>query len=184
MNMLDTITRDRLAPNVMRASMEAASFQAPLFAGEWGIRPDSPGSAPYVGFMYDLFDEVAASSTVWVWKESSQGAWGFFDHDAATGAFTERPAVFAAHTRPYAEVIAGTPMGATYDAAARTYELTFAGRGDRAPHVLRIPRALWPSFTVTCDGAPISDAARDATTDRVEVLCAGAGMHTLTVTGR
>jgi endoglycosylceramidase len=179
-NELATITRARLQPNVMRAVSEAASYQAPLFAGEWGVTPSSPGSSAYVGFMYDLFDSVAASSTVWLWKEESQGGWGFYDVDAS-GQFTERPAVFAAHTRPWAEVIAGTPMGATYDATTQTYTLTYVGRNDLAPNVLRVPASMYPSFVLRCDGATRT-ATRDAMTSRVEVVCAGAGMHVVTLT--
>lgn len=179
-NELATVTRARLEPNVMRAVTEAAAFQAPLFAGEWGIRPDSPGSAPYVGILYDLFDEHAASSTVWVWKESSQGAWGFFDFDATSGTFTERPAVFAAHTRVWAEVIAGTPVDAHYDGATHALDLTYVGRTDDAPSVIRVPSVLVPSFRVTCDGAAVTGATRDAD-DRVEVVCPGPGMHVVRI---
>ena len=172
---LDTIMRARLEPNVMHAITEAAAFQAPLFAGEWGVRPDSPGSAPYVGIMYDLFDEAAASSTVWVWKESSQGAWGFFDFDAASGVFSERAAVFAAHTRVWAEVIAGEPTTAHYDASAGTFELTFEGRTDDAPHVIRVPAALGSVTSATCDGAAVTASGNGP----VEIVCAGSGTHTL-----
>jgi len=180
MNELATITRARLEPNVMHAVSEAASYQAPLFAGEWGVTPSSPGSSAYVGFMYDLFDGIAASSTVWLWKEESQGGWGFYDVDAS-GRFTERPAVFTAHTRPWAEVIAGTPMGATYDATTHTYTLTYVGRGDLAPSVLRVPTDPYPSFAVRCDGA-VLNATRDPSNARVEVVCAGDGMHVVTLT--
>ena len=176
---LDTVTRARLEPNVTRAVAEAAAFGAPLFAGEWGIRPDSAGSAPYVGIMYDLFDEHAASSTVWVWKESSQGAWGFFDYDAPAGTFRTRPAVVDAHLRIWAEIIAGEPMGATYDIATHVFELTYGGRGDDAPSVLRVPMLLGP-FRVTCDGAAVADATRDAV-GRVEVVCPGPGTHVVRV---
>ena len=174
-NELDTITRARLEPNVMRAITEAAAFQAPLFAGEWGVGPDSPGSAPYVGIMYDLFDEAAASSTVWVWKESSQGAWGFFDFDATAGTFTERAAVLGAHTRVRAEVIAGEPTMAHYDTGAGSFELIFEGRTDDAPHVIRVPAALGSVTSATCDGAPVTASG----SGRVEVVCAGSGLHTL-----
>ncbi|MFO0684368.1 MAG: cellulase family glycosylhydrolase [Sandaracinus sp.] len=178
---LDTVTRARLEPNVTRARAEAEAFEVPLFAGEWGVRPDSPGSAPYVGFLYDLFDEASASSTVWLWKESSQGGWGFYDYDAATDAFTERPEVFDAHTRVWAEVIAGEPTTAHYDREAHALTLSFEGRGDLAPHVIRVPTSF-ASFTASCDGAPIAEATREATTGRVEAICAGPGTHTLVVT--
>jgi hypothetical protein len=129
--------------------------------------------------MYDLFDEASASSTVWVLKESSQGAWGFFDFDATSGAFAERPAVFGAHTRIWAEVIAGEPMRGHYDASALAFDLDFEGRGDVAPHVIRVPAALGTNVQASCDGASVT-SNRDAI-GRVSVVCAGTGMHTLHV---
>lgn len=182
---LDTITRTRLEPNVTRAVREAASFHAPLFAGEWGIRPDSPGSANYVRFMYELLDEHFASGTVWVWKESSQGSWGFFDYDTRTSTFTERASVVAAHARVYAETIAGEPLHMSYVPEAHRFELTYTGRTDAAPSIIHLPESpSFPAtFDVSCDGRMLTGISANAE-GNIEVLCPGPFEHTVVVTGR
>jgi endoglycosylceramidase len=181
---LDTVTQERLRPNVERALMEAARFEVPIFVGEWGIRPDSPGSAGYVRFMHELFDEQFVSATVWLWKENSQGSWGFHEYDEATGTFTERDAVVRAHARVYAEAIAGEPISMRYDLAAKRFELRYEGRRDDAPSAIYVPAPehFAATFRALCDGRAIEPApARDASTGRVEIVCAGRGEHTVVI---
>ena len=183
---LDTITRERLGPNVERAAREAARFEVPMFVGEWGIRPDSPGSADYVRFMHELMDEHFASGAVWLWKEDSQGSWGFYDFDEVAGEWVEREQTRRAHARVRAEAIAGEPIAMTYDAAALSFELRYQGRSDTAPNVIYIPEAsdFAPSFEVRCDGVPLEvQPTRDPGTGQVEVLCAGPGERSVTITG-
>lgn len=184
---LDRITKERLRPNIERAMMEAARFDVPIFVGEWGIRPDSPGSPLYVRYMHELMDEHFASATVWLWKENSQGSWGFHDYDEASGVFTERAAVVAAHARVYAEAIAGEPISMAYDRDALRFELRYQGRADDAPSVVYVPAAehFAPAFSVRCDGVEIAPApARDARTGRVEIVCAGPGERTVVLEAR
>ncbi|UJR78297.1 cellulase family glycosylhydrolase [Sandaracinus amylolyticus] len=181
-NELDTVTLERLRPNVERGLMEASLFGVPMFVGEWGIRPDSPGSDDYVRFMHELFDETFTSATVWLWKENSQGSWGFHDYDPEGGAFTERDAVVRAHARVYAEAVAGEPMSMRYDLDARRFELVYEGRADDAPSVVYVPDASYfaSSFAVRCDGRAIEPTpARDAATGRVEIVCGGPGRRTV-----
>ena len=182
-NELDTVTRARLEPNFTRAAREAASFQAPLFAGEWGIRPNSPGSANYVRFMYELLDEQFASGAVWVWKENSQDSWGFFDY--AMGTFTERASVVAAHARVYAETIAGEPIRMAYVPEANRFELMYTGRVDAAPNLIHIPESPYfpATFEVSCDGRTLTGITANAERN-IEVLCPGPFEHTVVVTGR
>lgn len=193
MGELDRVTPDLLAPNFDRMLDERAAWHVPLFVGEWGIRPDSPGTADYVAFTYDLFDAASASSTVWVWKEASQGSWGFYaceEGDDTFASCTERPEQFDVHARPYAERIAGTPAPRTdadpagaahYDRASRTFEVRFAGRTDDAPHVIRLPASYPAVLEVRCDGRALPPPARDGRTGRIEVVCAGPGPHVLAV---
>jgi endoglycosylceramidase len=193
MGELDRVTPEILAPNFDRMLAERAAWHVPLFVGEWGIRPDSPGTADYIAFTYDLFDAASTSSAVWLWKEASQGSWGFYGCDEADETFAsceERPEQFAAHARIYAERIAGTPLPRTeadpagaahYDRARRRYELRFEGRSDDAPHVLRIPADYPAAFEVRCDGALLEEVAREPRTGRIEVVCAGPGRHLLAV---
>lgn len=176
---LEALSREDLEPNVVRASLEAERFGVPMLVGEWGIGPDAPNMALFVRTMHDLFDERFASATVWLWKEESQGRWGFFDQEA-DGSWTERPHVVEAHARIYAERIAGEPSSMRYDAGARRFELAYEGRSDEAPHVIYVPPSIGDAFVARCDGGAIEPPpARDAATGRVEIVCAGPGAHLL-----
>jgi endoglycosylceramidase len=180
---LEQLRREDLEPNVRRATLEAERWNVPMLVGEWGIGPDAPNMDLFVRTMHDLFDERFASATVWLWKEQSQGSWGFFALEE-DGSWTERPHVIAAHARVYAERIAGEPVRMHYDASTRRFELRVMGRTDAAPHVLYVPAPpnYGERFTVRCDGRVLDPApARDAATGRVEVVCGGAGEHIVTV---
>lgn len=182
-NELARVDRARLAPNVEAASAEAASFGSPLFVGEWGIGPTATRMGDYAALTYDLFDEHLASAAVWLWKEDSQGSWGFFDHDGQT--WIERDAVRRAHARVYAERIAGDPVSMRFDASSGTFELRVRGRAEGVPHVVYVPAPpdYAGTFVVSCDGAPISPAPRrDPATGRIAVVCNGEGEHALVVT--
>ena len=188
---LDAVTPELLAPNFVRMIAEARGWHTPLFVGEWGIRPDSPGTASYLAYTYDLFDASATSATVWVWKEASQGSWGFYgceEGDATFESCVERPEQVAAHARVYAERIAGEPVrsseidpegAAHYDPASSTFTLRFEGRSDDAPHVLQLPSGYPEPVAVSCDGTPLDPAPLRDPLGRVSVVCAGPGRHTL-----
>ncbi len=180
---LERLTPADLEPNVRRGALEAERWDVPMLVGEWGIGPDAPNMDLFVRTMHDLFDERFASATVWLWKEQSQGSWGFFDLQA-DGSWTERPHVIAAHARVYPERIAGEPLRMHYDAVSRRFELRFMGRTDAAPHVFHVPAPpnYGATFTVRCDGRPLDPApTRDASTGRIEVVCGGAGEHVVVV---
>jgi len=184
---LEQLTPDELAPNMAAAVDEAASWQTPLFVGEWGVSPHMPNADLYVQYMYDLFDGQFAHSTVWLWKENSQGNWGFFDHDEATGAWQERPSVVAAHARVYATAIAGEPESMRYDADDKTFDLRYAGRDDGVASLLYVPSPPdYPAaFDVSCDGVIVADAGdRDPTSGLVSVVCDGAGSRHIEVRQR
>lgn len=175
---LETLERADLEPNVLDARREAARWDVPMLVGEWGIGPNAPNMPRYVQLMHELFDETFASATVWLWKEDSQGRWGFFEAEE-DGTWSERPDVVAAHVRVYAERIAGEPIRMRYDAATRRFELAVEGRRDEAPNVLYVPEGYGP-FTLRCDDAVVH-GERDPRTGRVEVVCAGSGQRLVTL---
>lgn len=176
----ESLTREDLEPNVTRAAREAASWDVPMLVGEWGVGPDRPNMELYVETMHELFDEHLASATVWLWKEESQGSWGFFDHHE-DGTWSEREHVIAAHARVFAERIAGEPASMRYEPSTQRFELVYEGRTDAAPHVIYVPESYPAALVARCDGSIVEAAPRDASTGRIEILCGGAGMHTLVV---
>lgn len=178
---LATLTKDRLRPNFVAAAAEAAGWQTPMFIGEWGIGPDMTNAENYTRWMYELLDENFWSSANWVWKENSQGEWGFFEFDEANDAWTPRPQVQSWHTRAYAVAVGGTPTAMSYDPDALRFELRYEGRADAAPSSVYVPTAFGEVTEVDCDGTA-TPVERDATTGRIEVSCGGEGDHTLAIT--
>lgn len=70
------------------------------------------------------------------------------------------------------------------DADTLAFELTVNGRGDEAPHVLYLPES-YPAFRARCGDREVTPTPeREARTGRVEVICAGPGERTLTVSSR
>lgn len=180
---LETLSEDDLRPNVQAAVAEAASWETPLFVGEWGIDPDATNSALYVELMYGLFDANLLHSTVWLWKEDSQGMWGLFDYDEASDTWTLRTDIAALHSRPYAMAIAGEPESMHYDLATQVLELRFTVGADAAtdtPTVVFVPEQFPESLSVRCDDTEVATVAdRDPERGTIEVVCNGEGAHVI-----
>jgi len=162
------------------AADEARRWGTPLFIGEFGYDPAGIRAADYYRMQLDLQDEVGASSAVCIWKEDSQGSWGFHDFEGVgeDGAWAPREAMVALFDRGFPERIAGWPHGwswtdgASEPAADDRLVLTYDGDDAiTAPTVLRLPEGDW---AITCDGAEASVTVRDG---RHEVACVGGGTH-------
>ncbi len=177
-NHLSMITIDDLRGSVDNASAEAASWHTPLFIGEYGLGPQSASFAQWMNAELDLQDEYFASSAFWVWKEDSQASWGLFDHDAMTGAWTERAAAVDVISRPHAQRIAGTPTKLAWDRAANTFTIAYDHAVD-APNLVYVPSRLVVS-AVTCDGAAVTPPASGGW---LSIACGAAGSaHTVILT--
>lgn len=177
------MTKETLRPSNESARAEADSWAAPLVVGEYGYDPKGIQADSYLRWQVELQDEYQASGFLWVWKEESQDSWGLFDHDDATGAWTERDLVRKAISRVVPEAVAGWPGRFGMDGALR-FEMSFtADPTVTARHRLFVPGPddYAASFEVTCDGAPV-DAPRDPATGIIEVECGGDDQdHTLVV---
>lgn len=181
-----SFTRHTLDGSHANAVREATAWGSALFVGEWGYDPSGTRAEDYYATQVDLFDEHGESWAYWVWKEQSQGSWGLHSFDAATGAWTERPMVRRALSRPRAERVAGWPRFMRYDPVARRFELRFDGDPAlTAPTELYVPEPadFASSFALSCDGVAV-DAPREASTGLVAVSCPGAGSHTLVLEAR
>lgn len=182
----EAMTRETLEPSNTAAREEADSWAAPLVITEFGYDPKGTRMEDYFAYQTSLQDQVMASSFYWLWKEQSQGSWGLFDWDEASGTWSERDAVRKAFARVTVEAVAGWPTRFGYDRDAKRFTLEFTGDpAASGPNVLYVPAAedFAPSFTVTCDGASVSPL-RDAASGRVEVPCGGAGAHVVVLAGQ
>jgi len=174
----ENATADQLEASVAAARAEATAFDTPLWIGEFGAGPTNDAShARWTQTQMQLHDRYFASNAYWVWKESSQASWGLYDHDASTGAWTERPHVALWLSRIHVARIAGTPKSLESSVAGDHVELSLSSASD-APHSIYIPERFAATAVATCDGQVIT-APRDAATGLVELACTG----TLVVSG-
>lgn len=172
------MTRETLRPSNENAALEAEAWGTPLVVGEFGFSPKSPRFADYVAYQSELQDELRASSFFWLWKEDSQGAWGFFDRK--DGTWAERPDVVAAMTRMRLERVAGRLERVAYDKSSETLTFSFFGiegaSGERLRSRVSTGR-LRGELSVTCDGKGLAAEG----TGPIAIPCGGPGRHEVIV---
>jgi endoglycosylceramidase len=165
-----------VANSIAGARDEADGWKTPLVITEYGINADNPKAKEYVGHLLDDADAQLASTTMWLWKEQSQGEWGLYTHNA-DGSWSPRPVMFDAISRPYAQAIGGNPTALTWDGTTLT--IAFNGRADvPSEHDIFWNRG---APTIRCDGATTTAKSSDSVSSRFTVACgSGHGAHTLT----
>jgi endoglycosylceramidase len=170
----ESATFEDLEASVRAAREEASAFGTPLFVGEYGVAPvDAEANNRWMRSQAQLHDRYYASSAFWLWKEQSQGRWGVFDVDDATGVWTERPLVVGWLSRVRVARIAGTPATLESSAAGDAVRLELQpGSALDVPHVVYIPERFATATSVRCDGAEII-APRDPVMGTLEISCTG-----------
>lgn len=169
------MTKETLRASNENARAEADAWEAPLVIGEFGFSPTSPAFTDYITWQSELQDEHRASSFLWVWKETSQGSWGVYDHVGAT--WVERPVVVDALTRIRLERVAGRLGRVGYDRAQRRLTFTFEGGASAGRSVVSTGR-LAGTVDVKCDGRGVAAEG----TGPLAIVCGGPGSHEVTVT--
>ena len=96
---------------------------------------------------YDAAGAAAAGNMVWSYDASAN--YGLLNADG-----TEKTSLLDVVVRPYPERVAGDPVSYAFDAATRTFTLTYhANPGTAAPTVLSIAPRVYPNgYTVDCGG--------------------------------
>lgn len=181
---LATLEKSRLEQNFSNAERERASWQTPMLIGEWGIGPTADNADNYTRWMYEYFDSYGWSAATWLWKENSQGRWGFYDYDDANDTWTPRPTVQGWHARPWARAIGGRRQAMSWNPDTGIFELRFDGRADGAPSEI-----VWPgvagSVEVFCDEVSVETREiADGPAQILELSCGRDGSHTLRVERR
>jgi endoglycosylceramidase len=165
-------TFEDLENSVRAARTESDAWHTPLFIGEFGAGPtDDPAHARWMQTQMQLHDHYFASDAYWLWKEDSQASWGLFDHDAATGTWTERPLVVEWVSRIHVARIAGTPASLESSPSGDRIELELASSID-APNIVYIPERFATTAVARCDGT-VLEAARDDATGLISLPCRG-----------
>jgi len=135
---------------------EADSWGAALHVDEWGANPVSPGSDVYIQAVQELAEEVHAGQAFWLWKENSQGFWGFFDFDAQTGSWSERPGAARTVGKPYVMAMPGQWLEHSFDTDTRLLQAHFQAAGGEAAPLLFLPPSWYPDgVRVTLNGAVV-----------------------------
>jgi endoglycosylceramidase len=166
-----SLKKDDLLRSNDNALEEARSWQTPLMITEWGYNPEGVKASEYVAWQSEIQESMHASSFYWVWKENSQGSWGFFTYDAGSQQWKERPVLVKNMARVRMMALAGWPLSQSFDRKTGVYQAKF--RADptvTANHRLGIAKILGTTSKVTCDGVPQSIPQADAY-GNLELVC-------------
>jgi endoglycosylceramidase len=132
--------------NIAALAAEAQMLGAALWLGEYGDTDTDPQIAAYMGATCAATGAVAAGSTYW---DYTMGGYGMLDVDGG-----EAQPLVSTIVQPYAERVAGDPLGWTWDAATATFTLTYHPNASIvAPTLVSIPSRLYPAgYTFECGG--------------------------------
>ncbi len=150
----------RLTATFDGAQAEAESWGGAMVWGEWGEDPRSPLTPFYWQAFDQLADERLQGHAYWLWKERSQGSWGFFDYDEATDAWTERSAAIAGFMRPAAQAVPGRLTLHREDRTAGTLRVEFTTEGGESAPLLFLPPGT--TWTVELNGTPVTVQPSDS----------------------
>ncbi len=111
---------------------------------------------------------------LWLWKEDSQGSWGFYDFDEATDSWVVRDSAVRLFGRPYALAVPGTMLTQTFDPDTRVLSFSFESRGsEQAGPLLYLPEVWFAELpTIRINGSVVG-YERDASSQRVLLDWAG-----------
>jgi endoglycosylceramidase len=158
-----------LTASMQAASMEAASWGAPLLVGEYGVDPGNPLADEWITTSLDLQDRFRAHSAFWLWEETSEGHWGLFAGESSEPG-GERTGRTTALARAYARAVPGRVLEHTFDAATNHLRLRWQGRARGPVEIVLPPRRFPNGATIACDGAAVR-AEPDARTHVATFPC-------------
>ena len=85
---LDGLLGTKLDPNdpgiqtsIEYSLVEAEQIKAPFMIGEFGFSNKSKAYKQTLSNILDFADHYMFHTAQWVWKEASQGSWGFWDYN-------------------------------------------------------------------------------------------------------
>lgn len=127
-----------------------------------------------------LSDARAIGHAFWLWKERSQGSWGFFEYDEESDSWTERTDTVAAFVRNAALAVPGRMTRHQSDRATGQLRVEFTSTGQEiGPPLLYLRAGTW---RVTLDDSTATLIEVEGTGERVELpWTPQAGAHTIVV---
>jgi endoglycosylceramidase len=100
-----------------------AAWNAPVFLGEFGDLHGATGVVDYITACFGALDALGMSGTQWEYSVASQ-EWNGESYEIVAADGTEYPVVQAL-VRPFARAVAGTAITQSWDAASRTFALSY-----------------------------------------------------------
>ncbi len=154
-----------------------ASWDVPVWVGEFGLSRDATGAEAYLSGVFDAFDQLGLSGSLWEYSVASE-EWNDETDSIVAADGTEYP-VAAAVIRPFARAVAADAFTSGFDTTSQTFTLSYAPSGDGVTEVSLPARAYPSGFDVALEGACVD------TSHAGELLIqptAGAAKVQLTVT--
>jgi endoglycosylceramidase len=143
------------SPSAVEAGLKTwanvgASWNVPVFVGEFGLNDTSSATVPYLAANFAAFDTLGLSGSEWEYSVSSD-LWNSetFSLVAANG--TENP-IAKAILRPFARAVAGSSVKQAYVAASNTFSLSYQA-SDGVTEVSLPSRAYPSGYDLTLTGA-------------------------------
>jgi hypothetical protein len=145
-----------LQPSFASIPVEAASYGAAPFLGEWGEDPADPAQLPYLYSIQQLTQQGVLGEAFWLWKEESQGNWGFFDQQP-DGTWTVRAAGLKAVAIPYPMAVPGTLQSFSFNQSTSVLTVTFVAKGGEAAPLMFLSPLWYPNgVKATLNGSSVS----------------------------
>lgn len=159
-----------LVENYSNMQDEAGSWGGALVVGEWSAHPDSLEAEGYVRAQQEAAEELSSGQIYWLWKEDSQGSWGFYDFDPATQSWILRENAVRQFSKPYAQAVPGTLVTYNFDPDTRVLSFAFESNGNEQGGALLYLPDLWFQGppTILVNGNNIG-YERDALSERVRL---------------
>ena len=156
--------------NMANSVAEAKAYKAPLMIGEFGFTDKSPRYGEVLNKLMGMADQHAAHTAQWVWKESSQDSWGFYDFKNGKPVLRENTAKLTA--RAYPQAISGRILNTSFNPTNYELNVSFRYLETKAPHSLFLPikYGYKKGYSVTCDGTPVKPTSSDAY-GQIQVEC-------------
>lgn len=136
--------------------VEAEQVKAPMMIGEFGFSNRSKYYKQTLHNIYDFADKYMFHTAQWVWKETSQGSWGFWDYDEDTKTYHLREKAARNSARAYPSRVSGEMKSFNLDANSKTLTINLLKSGKE------IHEIVWPvsygyskTPTVMCGSKPI-----------------------------
>jgi endoglycosylceramidase len=142
-------------PNAVEAGLKTwadigASWNVPVFVGEFGLNDTSSMAVPFISANFDAFDALGLSGSEWEYSVSS-AVWNSETFSLVAADGSENP-IAQAILRPFARAVAGTSVEQAFDASSSTFSLSYIAGGG-VTEVSLPPRAYPSGYELTLTGA-------------------------------